>query len=211
MTGAALAVEQQVKSLCAAGRHDDALGALLRGFGEELLGFVSGQLRDEDLAADAFAVACEDLWRGLPTFRFEASVRTWAYRVVRHACARVARDPRRRRERNVPLSQASLVGQLEHELRAATTRWQRTAEKDKLRALRDALSADDQALLTLRLDRGLSWLEIADVLREHDDETDDADVGARKRRAAGLRKRFERLKERLRAAAIDAGLVPEGS
>jgi RNA polymerase sigma-70 factor (ECF subfamily) len=60
---------------------------------------------------------------------------------------------------------------------------QRTA-LDEVRA---TLTAEEQTLLTLRLDQQLSWEEIADVL-----STDGVKV-----EPAALRKRFQRLKDRL--------------
>jgi RNA polymerase sigma-70 factor, ECF subfamily len=66
--------------------------------------------------------------------------------------------------------------------------------KDRLRALRDELKPEDRELLVLRLDRELEWPEIALILG-----TD----------AATLRKRFERLKEKLRTMAQRAGLLQE--
>ena len=65
--------------------------------------------------------------------------------------------------------------------------------------LRAKLSPDEQALLTLRVDRELEWREIARVLAD-DELADDAAVT---RAAAGLRKKFERLKEKLRRLAAE--------
>jgi hypothetical protein len=52
--------------------------------------------------------------------------------------------------------------------------------------------------LLLRLDRGLPWKDIARILGG----TGDLDV-----RAAALRKRFERARERLKKLAIERGLI----
>ena len=51
---------------------------------------------------------------------------------------------------------------------------------------------DDQTLLILRIDRALPWIDIARVMT---DEPDEPDLS---RHAAALRKRFERLKQRIR-------------
>ena len=53
------------------------------------------------------------------------------------------------------------------------------------------LPVNDRTLLILRVDRRMSWLEIAEILGE------DPDPAALKRRSVALRKRFERLKESL--------------
>jgi hypothetical protein len=69
--------------------------------------------------------------------------------------------------------------------------------REALRRLREALDEDDQVLLSLRLDRELEWEELAALL-----SAEGAPVTA-----AALRKRFERLKERLGQMAQDAGLL----
>jgi hypothetical protein len=69
--------------------------------------------------------------------------------------------------------------------------------REALRRLREALDPDDQQLLSLRLDRELEWEELAQLLSE-----DGPPVTA-----AALRKRFERLKDRLGKMAQEAGLL----
>ena len=58
--------------------------------------------------------------------------------------------------------------------------------------LREELSPEDQTLLILRVDRGFAWLDVARVMG---------------RSAPLLRKRFERVKDRLRALAREARLL----
>ncbi|MGN6107017.1 MAG: sigma-70 family RNA polymerase sigma factor, partial [Kofleriaceae bacterium] len=101
--------------------------------------------------------------------------------------------------REVALSEApqdALVAQV----RETTLVHLRTAVKDRMRALRDQLEPDDRTLLILRVDRDLQWREIAQVLLG-----DQADAAELDRHAATLRKRFERVKQRLRelASALD--------
>ncbi|MCC7111334.1 MAG: sigma-70 family RNA polymerase sigma factor [Deltaproteobacteria bacterium] len=184
------------------GHADEAFALALQGFGDEVGGFLAARLLDADQSAEAFALFAEDLWRGLPGFRGEASLRTWLYVLARRAALRVIRE-RARAGREVPLSQAGVVDRMAAELRSATTRWRRTEAQDRLRAMRAALSEEDRELLVLRVDRGLSWEEIAAAL-----EQDGGDPAARKRNLASLRKRFERLKERIRALALKEGLLP---
>ena len=61
---------------------------------------------------------------------------------------------------------------------------------DRIARIREQLSPEDHMLLGLRLDRQLAWSEIAQVLGYD---------------AATLRKRFERLKVKLRALLQDEG------
>ena len=78
--------------------------------------------------------------------------------------------------------------------------------KDRFAALRNALSADDQTLLVLRIDRDLSWDDVALVM--HD--AVDADPDTLARWSANMRQRFRQLKKRLRELAEANGLLDAG-
>ncbi|MGC4120633.1 MAG: sigma-70 family RNA polymerase sigma factor [Myxococcales bacterium] len=157
-------------------------------------------LRSPDAAEDAFGEACEKIWAGLPSFRRESSFRTWAFVVMRRICFEHLRSPRARRQ--APLSEAGPLSGIAAQVRTATQPFLRTDVKDRLRALRESLSPEEQALLSLRIDRGLPWSEIAVILSD-----DDADAAERKKREAALRKKLERLKDRLRELAKKDGLL----
>lgn len=197
--------EADIRNQVTAGRSDEATTATLELYGAEVYGFLHALARDEDLASEAFSRWSEDVWRGLPSFRWDASLRTWVYALARNALHRVRRDPRRRVERNLALSEQSAVARMVDQVRSRTVPFLRTEVKDELRALRDALDPDDHALLVLRLDRKMAWKDIARALTDEGDA--DADL---ERRAAGLRKRFERAKEQLRTLATQRGLLGSG-
>ena len=159
-------------------------------------------LRDEKRAQDVYADFAEDVVRGLGGFRFESSVRTWVYTVARHACSRhLAREKRRR---TIALSAAPEALDVVAQSRTPTPPHARTTMRDGIERLRASLRPDDQTLLILRVDRDMAWLDIARVLSEPGAQPDDADLRAR---SAKLRKRFERLKERLRAMAREERLL----
>lgn len=189
------ALEAEIHALATANDHDAAATAALRLYGTELLGFLRALARDDDLASEAFAELGEDLWRGLSGFRWESSLRSWLYALARNALNQLRRDPRRRTDRNLPLS---IAPDLEQLLRTATLEIQQTGVKDEFRILREQLDPEEHELLLLRLDRGLSWKDIARILGG-DDEVES--------RAATLRKKFERAKERLKKLALDHGLI----
>jgi RNA polymerase sigma-70 factor (ECF subfamily) len=170
-----------------------AVGArLVEGYGPELLGLLVAILRDERAATDVFSQVGEDLWRGLPGFRAQSSFRTWAYTLTHHAAQRWRRDPLRRR--GVDLAECPEVLEVAERVRTTTLTYLRSEVKDRVRRLREQLDPDEQLLLVLRIDRDLAWDEIADVIHGQCD-----DAKERTRRAASLRKRFERTKDRLRA------------
>ena len=149
-------------------------------------------IEPEDDAADVFSLWAEDVWNGLPAFRFEGALRSWAFRVAWNASARFRRDGWRLRRERLPTTAASrLAGSVVQGSRGAPG-------DDRLDELRRDLDPEDHTLLVLRLDREMTWEEIAQVLSSED----------RSIRPAALRKRFERLKERLARKARQQGLLP---
>ena len=196
--------EAEIRGRVTAGRGDDATTATLELYGAEVYGFLHALARDEDLASEVVSRSSEDVWKGHGTFRWDASLRTWVYALARNALHRLRRDPRRRADRNLALSETSAVLRLVDRVRTQTVPFLRTEVKDELRALRDALDPDDHALLVLRLDRRMAWKDIARALAE---ETDDSSAVEIERRAGALRKRFERAKDQLRTLATERGLL----
>jgi RNA polymerase sigma-70 factor (ECF subfamily) len=186
-----MTLEARVRALLERGEADEAASAALEALGPSLLGFL-GSLFEEDDARDVFSVFAEDLWRGLGGFRFECSLRTWAYRLARNAAARYRKQAWRRRAERFPTSMASRLA-----ASIADSNQLPGGRRDALRRLRESLDEEDQLLLSLRLDRELEWEELAGLL-----SADGPPVTA-----AALRKRFERLKERLGRMAQDAGLL----
>jgi RNA polymerase sigma-70 factor (ECF subfamily) len=193
--------EQVVRDHVTAGNARDGASLSIELYGGEVLGFLHAVARDDDLAHEAFSVFSEDLLRGLPSFRWDASLRTWCYALARNALHRLRRDPRRRARNNVSLSnQGAAISAIVEQVRTATMPFLKTEIKDELRRLRDALDPDDHALLVLRIDRKMSWKDIARALPGDDGQELD-------RRAATLRKRFERAKTMLREMATSRGLI----
>jgi RNA polymerase sigma-70 factor (ECF subfamily) len=81
----------------------------------------------------------------------------------------------------------------------------RSEVKSAVARLRKALPPDDQLMLSLRIDKGLSWAQIAQVLADSPGE----DARERARAAARLRQRFQMIKTRLRKQAEAAGLLDD--
>jgi RNA polymerase sigma-70 factor, ECF subfamily len=191
------ALEASIKSAADGARWAEAATAAIGGYGDEILSYLAAITRSPTDASDAFSHFAEDLWKGLPKFRWECSFRTWAYGLARHAFARIKRDPHRRRA--VPLGDAH-VEALVDEVRSRTATFLRTETKDKISKLRAELDPDDQTLLILRINRSLAWRDIARVLSPDPDAT----TAALDKLAASLRKRFERLKTDLKTRAREA-------
>jgi RNA polymerase sigma-70 factor, ECF subfamily len=178
-----------------------AVAASVEAYGPEILGFLVTFLRDEQEASEAFSQACEDLWAGIARFEGRASLRTWFYVLARHAAGRLRRSPHRRRGQHLSLSEISGVVE---SVRSRTLPHLRTSVKDRFAVIRDSLDEDDRALLVLRVDRDMSWEDIARVFAAGGASAQD-----RTRESARLRKRFQFVKDEIRSRAREAGLLPE--
>lgn len=189
-----------VRDDLARGDVEAALARTLDLYGVEIGGYLGARLRDDTAADEVFSDFAVDVWKGLPGFRFEASLRTWLYTVARRAIARHAAGGQRRRAHELPLSAAGPVSRLGAQAAESVRTWLRESAHDRLALLRASLDEADAELLILRVDRALDWRDIAVIQGAEGDE-------AIRKAAATLRKRFERLKQRLRREAEAAGIL----
>ncbi len=173
----------------------------IEGYGPEVLGYLHALDSTGTEAPEAFAMFCEALWRGLPKFRRDASLRTWAYVLARNAFFRLHRDPSRR-HKVVPLSDCPEISGIADAVRTRTLVHLRTETKDQVARLREELEPAERDLLVLRIDRGLAWQDIARVVSPEPDP----DEKQLKQEAARLRKRYERIKAKLRELVHAAGI-----
>jgi RNA polymerase sigma-70 factor (ECF subfamily) len=187
-------LEPRLLALLDAGDLSGAATEALRGYGPQVLGYLTAVLRDEDDAHDVFSQFAEDLWRGLPGFRRESSIRTWAFRLAWHAASRYARDPYRRRHRPILTTEASKIAE---QVRSTMSTYAPGGRADRLLKLRESLDREEQTLLILRVDKAMAWEDVAEVLRADGEPAT----------PAALRKRFERLKEKLGRLAREQGLI----
>src|SRR5512140_2745383 len=187
-------LEQDVRALAEKGDARGAATLVLRAYGGEIFGFLMSLHRDEVLANDAFSLFAERLWRGLPSFVWGSSLRTWAYVIARNAAHTARRDAERQGRRGKRANESAL-DDVAQAVRTETLDFLKTEKRTRLEALRDALSPEERALLLLRVDRKMAWNELAHVLSDSDAPLDEA--GAL-REAARLRKRFQVLEDRLR-------------
>lgn len=186
--------EAELHALCDEQRWSEAATAIFERYGRELMTYLVAIARSETDAGDAFSQFTEDLWRGLPRFRWQSTARTWCYTLARNALFRVRRSLRRRGGPAIAISDAPAVAQAANQVRTATLTYLRTQVKDEVAALREQLTPDDQAILILRIDRKLPWLDVARALAGEEELPDDELT----RRSATLRKRFGRIKSDLK-------------
>jgi RNA polymerase sigma-70 factor (ECF subfamily) len=198
------ALESEVRALCEKKDFTGAATRVLRGYGPEILGFLHAIHPSETDANDAFAELSEIVWRKLPSFGWESTLRTWAYAIARNVSRTLRRDAGRRRRREAREGGDSALESVAGAVRTETLAYLRTQTKTRLQALRDELPEEDRMILVLRVDRRLEWNELARILAGEDQPLD---AGGVAREAARLRKRFQLVKERLREAAKREGLI----
>ncbi len=187
--------ESEIRAAWSAGDFDGAMTRAFERYADELYGFLRGLGRDAVQADEAFSATCERIWRGLPRFRWESTFRVWAYRIARNEFLRTTREVTRAR-RAVPLSEVPSVQRIVAQVRSTTPLHQRDDVRDKFAAVRAQLPPDDLALLGMRIEHRMPWDQIASVLA-------DGDVPPTTKDVAALRKRFERLKIKLRGLVRD--------
>ncbi|NMO15356.1 sigma-70 family RNA polymerase sigma factor [Pyxidicoccus fallax] len=197
-------LEQRIRELCDEGDVGRAVEVALSGYGGEFMRLMTSLLRDTERAREAYAIFSETLLMDLPSFRWESSFRTWSHRVARNVAYRLAAAPSRR---EVPVSQGAFVQQRHHEW-SRTHPWLRTDVKERIRALRSRLEPREQMLLELRIDRRMSWTDVARRLGGTNELSTPDSLA---RRAAVLRQQFQRIKSRLRALAREAELLSRES
>ena len=193
-------LEQAIRGQCERGAHGKAAELALQGYGSELQRFVVAVLQNEDAGREVFGIVSETIWKALPGFRWSSSFRTWAYCLARNACYQYRRSPA---GREVP-SSSPLSPEVSQNPRSRTNPWQRTDVKEGFRRLRERLDLEDRTLLVLRVDRQLSWPEVAQVMAEGEEPLS---KDALHRKAAALRQQFQKVKTRLRELAVAEGLI----
>lgn len=185
-------LDARVRAQLSAGDPRGAATDAMRSLGPKIFGYLRAVLRDDADAGDAFSLFGENLWRGIETFRFESSFRTWAYRIAWNAALAVRDEAWKRHGRRLETGEAS---RLAEEIRTTAARMER--HRTALDSLREELSPEEQTLLHLRIDQQLSWDDIAQVFGGTGSPVE----------SATLRKRFERLKDRLATLAKERGLM----
>lgn len=193
-------MEAEIRERCHRAEFAGAVTSALDAYGDEIMGYLAACAPDRTTAVEAFSCFSEKLWLGAPSFQWRSSFRTWLYAIARNAL----RDAIRSNQVRARRYQALDVPEVLLAIRRATTRapYQRSTLLDHLQRLRAQLDPADRELLILRIDRQLPWLDIVAIV-EPDCATTDV-----LRLAAVLRKRFERVKERLRREFDALRLAP---
>jgi RNA polymerase sigma-70 factor (ECF subfamily) len=192
----AISPDVRIRQLVAARDLRAAATEAIQYLGPDVLRFLRSLLRDEDEAGDAFSQFAESLWRDLGSFRGDAPLRNWAFRLAYHAAISLKRQAWRRYRRRLTTGEVMRIAE---ELRTKT--YERVErQRSAMDQLCEALSIEERMLLNLRIEQNLSWAEIADVMAASGTPVD----------PATLTKRFERLKAKLTLLAKEHGFTSWG-
>jgi RNA polymerase sigma-70 factor (ECF subfamily) len=187
-------LEQEIDSALEGGDLRGAATLALKGYGPHILRYLMGILRNLERTEEAFSRFSENLWKGLGGFRRECTFKVWAYKLAWNAAVDVGRDPHRRRTQRLGTTE---ISNLAAEVCSSARPYLRSWAKERLRILRESLDPDERSLLLLRIEKHLGWKEVAEVMSRPHHLLDEAAV----------RKRFERLKNKLRRLAEEQGLL----
>jgi RNA polymerase sigma-70 factor (ECF subfamily) len=124
----------------------------------------------------------------------------WSFAVARNAAAQVLRKLHRERKRSQRLN-TTLSGRLAEQVRTETNEYMKTDVKQRFAELRQQLTAEEQAVLVLRMTERLAWDDIARI------QLGDAGATRIKKEAARLRKQYQLVREKLRRMARESGLL----
>jgi RNA polymerase sigma-70 factor, ECF subfamily len=186
-------VDTRIRGLLAAGYPHAAAEVALRSLGPGFFQYVRALAPDEAEAADAYSALAESLVGELPALPRDISLRSWALRLATREAFDVRASPWCRRTRRVTSRRAAdLAGRVRLGFEIPVGERHPTLDR-----LRRELSLEDQALVALRVDQQLSWLEVPVVLVG-------SSAGAEPVELSML---LERAKERLVKAARREGLI----
>jgi len=120
---------------------------------------VTGNREDaEEIAQNVFVT----VYRKLAGFRFEASLKTWLYRITVNLALNHVKKVSR--ARNVTVSYDDALAHPETGLEAAAASVQEPADRDRVERILEVLNPDQRACIVLRSIEGMSYQEIAQAL-----------------------------------------------
>jgi len=155
--------DSEERELVDAARREDrgAFKALYERYRDRIYNLAFYSLGEELWAEDVLQIVFLKIYRGLPAFRYEASLSTWIYRIAVNECQN---QLQRRGAKHVPLD--AILGS-DEEFDTAQLPDTEQLERERRQILRDAvmdLSPKLRGVVVLKYVEGLSYDEIARVL-----------------------------------------------
>lgn len=177
------------------GELKEAATAAIEGFGPEVLGFLAAVMKDEPAAGEVFTQLCEELWARIGSFSGETSFRAWLYSLAWTGWQRLRREPNFRKTVSLPEHDESGA---EPPFRTLELPRTGSALEEQAARLRKTLAPEDHALLILRIDRQMSWDDIAVAMLAPEDHRNREAV---RQKTAELESRFLAVTDELQRLA----------
>ncbi len=183
-------VAQDVRQALDKGDEVRATICLLDAYGAEIFGFLAGVLDDVGEARQVYAALGERARERLVTFGWPCGLRTWIYALAHLVIGEMHQS-----------SAAPDLASLELPQRG-TTRAPPRSRSDALADLRSSLPLHDRELLVLRVDRRMTWEELALVFLGEDASAKDHALEILR-----LQARYRLLKDWLAREAAVRGIL----
>jgi RNA polymerase sigma-70 factor, ECF subfamily len=152
------ASESELVARCQAG-DQEAFGELVDQYKNLVFGVISQVVPDrsrvDDLAQDVFL----KIHRGLPSFRGEAKLSTWIYRIVRNVCC----EARSKKVQTISLDERDDDGRLVHQPAVVDRAFTDLELRDQLEKAIAHLPADWRLLISAHYFGGLQYQELAET------------------------------------------------
>jgi len=185
--------EARVRERLLAGDTAGAATEAIRGLGPKVVGYLRTMFPDAADVSDGFGLWTENLWKGIGAFEGRSSFRTWALRLAWNAALTLRDQAHRRHERRLVTGESSALA-AEVFSRSYLQLEQR---REQLLELRRLLTDEERTLLFLRVDQGLRWADVGEILSAEGSPVS----------AEAASKRFERLRVRLEDLARRHGMM----
>ena len=143
------------------GDYRRALGTLVRGYQQAMVGFCHNMLGDEAAAEETAQDIFLDAYKAMARFRQQASVRTWLFAIARKKCLQVRRN--RDRRSRIRQDRQEIIAQSAHREPPTAAGDNPEAMLHVVRSSLERLPDAEREILTLRYDTGLSVSDIAQL------------------------------------------------
>lgn len=143
------------------GDYRRALGTLVRGYQQAMVGFCHNMLGDDASAEETAQDIFLDAYKAMPRFRQQASVRTWLFAIARKKCLQVRRN--RDRRGRIRQDKQEIIAQSAHRDPPAAAGEDPEAMLQLVKRSLEHLPDAERELLTMCYDTGLSVADIAQI------------------------------------------------
>jgi RNA polymerase sigma-70 factor (ECF subfamily) len=146
----------------AADDYRGALEALVRGYQHVIVGFCTNMLDDASLGEEMAQEVFLAVYRAMPRFRGHASVRTWLFAIARKQCLQAIRN--RRRRSYFEHTQRDTIAATAHRDPPLPPGEDPELQLQRVKHSLSKLNKAERALLIMRYDTGLPFIDIAHIL-----------------------------------------------